>query len=95
MKGISRATGGAFLNDRLHQTKIMPAEILFPVISDLIDPADQKGDAMAKSHYSFQKRQKELAKKKKKEEKRQRKLDKKAVETDETEQDPTPSTEDR
>ena len=95
MKGISRATGGAFLNDRLHQTKIMPAEILFPVISDLIDPADQKGDAMAKSHYSFRKRQKELAKKKKKEEKRQRKQGNKAVETDETEQDPTPSTEDR
>ncbi len=50
---------------------------------------------MAKSHYSFRKRQKELAKKKKKEEKRQRKLENKAVETDETEKDPTPSTEDR
>lgn len=31
---------------------------------------------MAKKHYSFEKRQKELAKKKKKEEKRQRKLEK-------------------
>ncbi len=51
---------------------------------------------MAKSHYQFKKRQKELAKKKKKEEKRQRKLESKAVETDETEKDPTPpSTEDR
>ncbi len=44
----------------------MPVEILFPVINDLIDPAtDQKGNAMAKSHYSFKKRQKELARKKK------------------------------
>ena len=50
---------------------------------------------MAKSHYQFKKRQKELAKKKKKEEKRQRKLENKAVETDETAEDPTPSTEDR
>ncbi len=40
---------------------------------------------MAKSHYQFKKRQKELAKKKKKEEKRQPKLENKAVETDETE----------
>ena len=74
----------------------MPAEILFTVISDLIDPAtDQKGGAMAKSHYQFKKRQKELAKKKKKEEKRQRKLENKVFETDETEKDPTPATEDR
>jgi hypothetical protein len=50
---------------------------------------------MAKSQYQFQKRQKELAKKKKKEEKRQRKLENKAVQTDETEKDPAPSTEDR
>ena len=72
----------------------MPTEILCPVISDLIDPAtDRKGNAMAKSHFQFQKRQKELAKKKKKEEKRQRKLQNKAVETDETEKDPTPSME--
>jgi hypothetical protein len=74
----------------------MPAEILFPFISDLIDPAtDQKGNAMVKSQYQFKKRQKELAKKKKKEEKRKRKLENKAVETDETEEDANPSTEDR
>ncbi len=73
----------------------MPADILCPVISDFIDPADQKGNAMAKSHYSFKKRQKELARKKKQEEKRQRKLANKTVETDEIEEDPTPSTEDR
>ena len=50
---------------------------------------------MAKSHYQFKKRQKELAKKKKIEEKRQRKLGNKAVETDEIEEAPIPSTEDR
>ncbi|MBA3016863.1 MAG: hypothetical protein KJ550_05905 [Proteobacteria bacterium] len=73
----------------------MPAEILFPVINDLINPAtDQKGRAMAKSHYQFNKRQKELDKKKKKDEKKQRKLEDKAVETDETEKEPSPSTED-
>ncbi len=82
----------------------MPAEILFPVIRDPIDPAtDQKGHAMARSHYQFKKRQKELDKKKKKEEKRLRKLERRGVETDETgesdgtdesEKDPAPSTED-
>ena len=50
---------------------------------------------MAKSNYQFKKRQKELDKKKKREEKRQRKLENKAVATDETEKDPTLSTEDR
>jgi len=45
----------------------------------------QKGNAMAKSNYDFQRRQKELAKKKKKEEKRQRKQRNKSIETDETE----------
>ncbi len=90
MKGISCETGDAFFINRSHQTTIMPAEILFHVISDLIDPAtDRKGNVMAKSHYQFAKRQKELAKKKKKEEKRQRKQGNKAVETDETEEDPT------
>jgi len=38
---------------------------------------------MGKSHYSFKKRQKELARKLKQEEKRQRKLDKGKIETDE------------
>lgn len=40
---------------------------------------------MAKKNYSYEKRQKELAKKKKKEEKRQRKLEK--------QQEPAPETE--
>jgi len=48
IKGISYETGDAFFNARSHETTIIPAEILFPVIGDLIDPAtDQKGDAMA------------------------------------------------
>ena len=38
---------------------------------------------MARNNYSFEKRQKELAKKKKKEEKRQRKLDKKTIKAEE------------
>ncbi len=74
----------------------MPVEILFSVISHLIDPAsDPKGYAMAKSHYQFKKRQKELAKKKKQEEKRQRKLENKVVEMEETENDSTPSMEEQ
>ncbi|MBS3754474.1 MAG: hypothetical protein KGY56_02110 [Desulfobacterales bacterium] len=58
---------------------------------------------MAKSHYQFKKRQKELAKKQKKAEKRQRKQENKAaetvgadgsVETGGTEEEVIPSTED-
>lgn len=73
---------------------------LLPAIV-LIRQPDRKQDIMAKSYYTFQKRQKELDKKKKQEEKRQRKLENKIVETDETnetdetENDPTPSTENR
>ena len=40
---------------------------------------------MARDNYSYRKRQKELAKKKKKEEKRQRKLDRKNIQSKETE----------
>jgi len=39
----------------------------------------QKEDILARDNYSYQKRQKELAKKKKKEKKEQRKLDKKNI----------------
>jgi hypothetical protein len=38
---------------------------------------------LSKSHYSYKKRQKELAKKLKKEQKRQRKLEKKDIELEE------------
>ncbi|MGM0453259.1 MAG: hypothetical protein ACQERN_08865 [Thermodesulfobacteriota bacterium] len=47
---------------------------------------------MAKSHYQFKKRQKELAKKKKKEEKRQRKQGNQPAETDENAQAPETET---
>ncbi len=40
---------------------------------------------MAKTNYSYEKRQKELAKKKKKEEKKQRRLDKQRIATEEKE----------
>lgn len=50
---------------------------------------------MAKSHYQFKKRQKELEKKKKKAEKRQRRLENRAAETGEAEKDPILSAEDR
>jgi len=43
-----------------------------------------------KTNYSFEKRQKELAKKKKKEEKKLRKLEKQQVPGEETEADSTP-----
>lgn len=46
---------------------------------------------MAKSHYQFKKRQKELAKKKKKEEKMQSKLENKATEGADNEKEPNPS----
>jgi len=60
-----------------------------------MDPAtNQEGNTMARPNYQFKKRQKELAKKKKKEEKRQRKLANKAIDADETQEDPSPSTED-
>lgn len=43
---------------------------------------------MARSHYKYEKRRKELARQKKKEEKRQRKLEKKSVESGETPDQP-------
>jgi len=42
-----------------------------------------RGDNMAKSHFSFKKRKKELARKLKQEQKRQRKLDKDSIEPEE------------
>ena len=45
------------------------------------------GDNLARSHYQFKKRQKELEKKKKKEEKRQRKLEKNTPESEDTPED--------
>ena len=56
------------------QTLINPVQIPFLFIT--IKNNGQRGDNMAKSHYSFKKRKKELARKLKQEKKRQRKLDK-------------------
>ena len=64
---------------------------LKPQKSPLIDPFlvvsiknnSQGGNKLARSNYSFNKRQKELARKKKKEQKRQRKLDKDTIKSEE------------
>ncbi len=50
-------------------------------------------NALARTNYSYEKRQKELAKKKKKEEKKQRKLEKQKVSTEEKEDLPPPEDE--
>ena len=50
----------------------------------------QGGDELARSNYSFQKRQKELTRKKKKEKKIQRKLDKNTIKTEENPDLPQP-----
>jgi hypothetical protein len=49
---------------------------------------------MAKSHYSWQKRQKELARQRKQEKKRQRRLEKNKVDLEENPTEPTDSEED-
>jgi hypothetical protein len=54
---------------------------LFLVV--IIKNNSQGGNKLARSNYSFNKRQKELARKKKKEEKRQRKLDKNTLKSEE------------
>ncbi len=57
----------------------------------LIEPSGNKGDKLAKPNYQYEKRQKDLAKKKKQEEKRLRKLEKNAVATvDTADQPPVP-----
>jgi len=74
----------------------MPAEILFPVISDFIDPAtDQKGNAMAKPNYQFKKRQKELAKKKRERKKGNASWETKRLKPMKLKKPPTLSLEDR
>jgi len=63
---------------------------LKPQKSPLIDPFlvliiknySQRGNKLARSNYTFNKRQKELARKKKKEQKRQRKLDKNTIKSE-------------
>jgi hypothetical protein len=78
-----------------HSTTVMQMEFSPATCGGFETQNDRKGNAMAKSNYEFQRRQKELAKKKKKEEKRKRKLEKKSVEVDDTEKDATVLTESR
>lgn len=70
-----------FFLARLYK-KIMLAVFLFSdIIQCITSAAKRKGIFMAKNHFSFKKRQKELNRLKKKQEKRQRKLDKKSMNT--------------
>ena len=101
MNGISCETGGAVfialvLNHHIAGLYFFLSREILILISNCMDSACNQGrDIMAKSYYQFKKRQKELDKKKKKEAKRQRKLESKMLEThetDDTENDPSPST---
>jgi hypothetical protein len=75
---------------------IKPAGMLFPAGVKLAGPATgRKGDVMAKPNYQFKKRQKEMSRKKKQEDKRQRKLENKEAETEQTEAQPIPSTQEQ
>jgi hypothetical protein len=62
--------------------EVFPIEVRSPEIPFVfitINNNDLRGDNMAKSHYSFKKRKKEIERKLKQEEKRQRKLDKNSI----------------
>jgi hypothetical protein len=61
-----------FLSDHKQSITVIQYPFLFTTSKN----NSQGGDKLARSNYSFKKRQKELARKKKKEQKRQRKLDK-------------------
>ena len=63
---------------------LSPIIILSEFLFITIKTSGLRGDNMAKSHYSFKKRQKELARKKKQEEKRQRRLAKNTDVSEET-----------
>ena len=65
-------------------TILNPKKILTKFLFITIKINGLRGDNMAKSHYSFKKRQKELDRKKKQEDKRQRKLDKNTDISEET-----------
>ncbi len=55
---------------------------------EMVKNHDQGGNTLARSNYSFKKRQKELARKKKQEQKRQRKLEKDTNVPEETSDQP-------
>jgi hypothetical protein len=62
--------------------------LIDPFLVDIIKNNSQGGNKLARSNYSFNKRQKELKRKKKKEEKRQRKLDKNTLKSEENPDQP-------
>jgi len=68
---------------QLQDLKPKKSPVPTPFLSITIKNSGLRGDNMAKSHYSFQKRKKELARKLKQEEKRKRKLDKDSIEPEE------------
>jgi hypothetical protein len=76
------------LNLYLHNSlssdlKPQKSPLIDPFLVVIIKNNSQGGNKLARSNYSFQKRQKELARKKKKEQKRQRKLDKNTINSEE------------
>jgi hypothetical protein len=77
-----------FHNSLSSDLKPQKSLLIDPVLIVIIKNNAQGGNKLARSNYSFNKRQKELARKKKKEEKRQRKLNKNIINSEE---DPNPS----
>ena len=74
---------------------LSPKKILSKFLFFTIKINGLRGDNMAKSHYSFKKRQKELARKKKQEEKRQRRLNKNNDISEETSEQPQEQSQDQ
>ena len=74
---------------------LSPKKILSKFLFITIKINGLRGDNMAKSHYSFKKRQKELARKKKQEEKRQRRLNKNNDISEETSEQPQEQSQDQ
>ena len=74
---------------------LSPKKILSKFLFITIKIKGLRGDNMAKSHYSFKKRQKELARKKKQEEKRQRRLNKNNDISEETSEQPQEQSQDQ
>ena len=77
-----------YLPDSLSSDLKPQNSLIDPVLVIIIKNNSQGGNKLARSNYSFKKRQKELARKKKKEQKRQRKLDKNAINSEENPNQP-------
>ena len=72
-----------FHNSLSSDLKPQKSPLLDPFLVVIIKNNSQGGNKLARSNYSFNKRQKELARKKKKELKKQRKLDKNIIKSEE------------